>query len=89
MFGLSAALFGNISIKNGRVEQSNFHDYRVLRMNEMPVMETHVLPSSEDPTGIGEIATVLITPAVLNAVHDATGKRIRRLPMTSEDLKTA
>lgn len=89
VFGLSAALFGNISIKNGRVEQSNFHDYRVLRMNEMPVMETHVLPSSEDPTGIGEIATVLITPAVLNAVHDATGKRIRRLPMTSEDLKTA
>lgn len=84
VFGLSAALFGNISIKNGRVEQSNFHDYRVLRMNEMPVLETHILPSTEDPTGIGEIATVLITPAVLNAIHDATGKRIRQLPIGSD-----
>lgn len=89
VFGLSAALFGNISIKNGRVEQSNFHDYRVLRMNEMPVIETHVIPSTVDPTGIGEISTVVITPALLNAIHDATGKRIRRLPMTPADLKTA
>jgi isoquinoline 1-oxidoreductase subunit beta len=89
VFGLSAALFGNISIKDGRIEQSNFHDYRVLRMNEMPVMETHILPSTEDPTGIGEIATVVITPAVLNAIHDATGKRIRRLPMEPADLGVA
>lgn len=89
IFGLSAALFGNISIKDGRVEQSNFHDYRVLRMNEMPVMETHIVPSTEDPTGIGEIATVVITPALLNAIHDATGKRIRSLPMTPDDLKIA
>ena len=89
VFGLSGALFGNISIKDGRVEQSNFHDYRVLRMNEMPVMETHIIPSTEDPTGIGEISTVLITPAVLNAIHDATGKRIRRLPMEAADLKVA
>lgn len=89
VFGLSAALFGNISIKDGRVEQSNFHDYRVLRMNEMPLMETHVIPSTEDPTGIGEIATVVITPALLNAVHDATGRRIRQLPMAASDLKTA
>ncbi|MNY70487.1 Membrane-bound aldehyde dehydrogenase [pyrroloquinoline-quinone] precursor [compost metagenome] len=66
------------------MEQSNFHDYRVLRMNEMPVLETHILPSTEDPTGIGEIATVLITPAVLNAIHDATGKRIRQLPIGSD-----
>ncbi|MNF06463.1 Membrane-bound aldehyde dehydrogenase [pyrroloquinoline-quinone] precursor [compost metagenome] len=58
-------------------------------MNEMPVMETHVVASTEDPTGIGEIATVLITPALLNAIHDATGKRIRRLPMASADLKAA
>lgn len=86
VFGLSAALFGDISIKDGRVEQSNFHDYRVLRMNEMPVMETHVVPSTEDPTGIGEIATVVITPAVLNAIHDATGKRVRRLPLVAADL---
>ena len=89
VFGLSAALFGNISVKNGRVEQSNYHDYRVLRMNEMPVIETHILPSTEHPTGIGELSTVLITPALLNAIHDATGKRIRRLPMTPDDLKTA
>jgi isoquinoline 1-oxidoreductase beta subunit len=88
VFGLSAALFGNISIKDGRVEQSNFHDYRVLRMNEMPLMETHAIPSTEDPTGIGEISTVVITPALLNAIHDATGKRIRRLPMGAADLKT-
>lgn len=89
VFGLSAALFGNITIKDGRVEQSNFHDYRVLRMNEMPVMETHIVQSTEDPTGIGEISTVVITPAVLNAVHDATGKRIRQLPIRPEALKGA
>ncbi len=89
VFGLSGALFGNISIKDGRIEQSNFHDYRVLRMNEMPMMETHVVPSNEDPTGIGEISTVLITPALLNAIHDATGKRIRQLPFTADDLKAA
>jgi isoquinoline 1-oxidoreductase beta subunit len=63
-------------------------DVRVLRMNEMPAMETHIIPSTEDPTGIGELSTVLITPALLNAIHDATGKRIRRLPMTADDLKT-
>lgn len=89
IFGLSAALFGNISIKDGRVEQSNFHDYRVLRMNEIPAMETHVISSTEDPTGIGEIATVVIAPALLNAIHDATGKRIRRLPINPADLKAA
>lgn len=57
-------------------------------MNEMPVMETHVIPSTEDPTGIVEIATVVITPALLNAIHDATGKRVRRLPMVAADLKS-
>ena len=87
--GLSAALFGNISIKDGRVEQSNFHDCRVLRMNEIPAMETHVIPSTEDPTGIGEIAIVLIMPALLNAIHDVTGERIRRLPMSPVDIKGA
>ena len=71
------------------MEQSNFHDYRVLRMNEIPAMETHVISSTEDPTGIGEIATVVIAPALLNAIHDATGKRIRRLPINPADLKAA
>lgn len=89
VFGLSAALFGNISIKDGRIEQSNFHDYPVLRMNEMPVIETHIVPSTEDPTGIGEISTVLITPALLNAIYDATGKRIRELPVSLVTLKEA
>lgn len=88
VFGLTAALFGNITIKNGRVEQSNFHDYRLLRMSEMPVIETYSIPSTEEPTGIGEIATVLITPAVMNAVFDATGKRIRQLPIDPATLKS-
>lgn len=89
LFGLSAALFGNITIKGGRIEQSNFHDYRVLRMNETPVMETHILPSNEAPTGIGEISTVLISPALLNAIHDATGQRIRELPLASSSIELA
>ncbi|MBC8650246.1 xanthine dehydrogenase family protein molybdopterin-binding subunit [Pseudomonas sp. MTM4] len=89
LFGLSAALFGNITIKGGRIEQSNFHDYRVLRMNETPVMETHILPSTEAPTGIGEISTVLITPALLNAVHNATGQRVRKLPLSSSGIGLA
>ncbi|WP_051243748.1 xanthine dehydrogenase family protein molybdopterin-binding subunit [Azohydromonas australica] len=89
VFGLSAVLFGNISIKNGRVEQSNFHDYRVLRMNEMPVMETYCVPSTEDPAGIGEVATVLATPAIVNAIVKATGQRIRQLPMNAAELKAA
>jgi len=58
-------------------------------MNETPVMETHILPSTEAPTGIGEIATVLITPALLNAVHDATGQRIRELPLASSGIGLA
>ncbi len=89
VFGLTAVLFGNISIQNGRVEQSNFHDYRLMRMNEMPVMETHILPSTEAPTGIGEVSTVLVTPALLNAVAAATGQRVRTLPMDAEKLRTA
>ncbi|QDL38708.1 xanthine dehydrogenase family protein molybdopterin-binding subunit [Rhodoferax sediminis] len=89
IFGLSAVLFGNISIKNGRVEQSNFHDYRVLRINETPVIETHIVPSIDTPGGIGEVATVLVTPSVLNAVFAATGKRVRRLPFEPNELRTA
>lgn len=89
LFDLSATLFGNITIKGGRIEQSSFHDCRVLRMNETPVMETHILPSTEAPTGIGEISTVLITPALLNAVHGATGQRIRELPLSSSSIGLA
>jgi isoquinoline 1-oxidoreductase beta subunit len=80
-FGLSAALHGAITIKDGAVEQSNFHDYPVLRINEMPRVETHIVPSTQDPTGVGEPATPVIAPAVANAIAAATGKRIRNLPI--------
>lgn len=89
VFGLSAVLYGNISIQNGRVEQGNFDTYRVLRMNEMPVVETHLVDSTETPGGIGEVGTVMTAPSVLNAVFAATGKRIRRLPFEAEELRRA
>ena len=86
VFGLSAALKGEITIEAGRVQQSNFHDYDLLRMNEMPVVEVHVVRSEEAPTGCGEPGVPPIAPAVCNAVFAATGKRIRRLPVRPEDL---
>jgi isoquinoline 1-oxidoreductase beta subunit len=81
VYGLSAALYGAITLRDGRVEQSNFNDYRVLRMDAMPVVEVHIVPSREDPTGIGEPGTPPIAPAVANAIFSATGKRFRRLPI--------
>ncbi|MYN44638.1 molybdopterin-dependent oxidoreductase [Pseudoduganella sp. FT93W] len=82
LFGLSAALYGAITIKDGKVEQSNFHDYPVLRMPQAPVVETLILPSAEHPEGMGEPATPPIAPAVANAVFKLTGKRLRSLPLT-------
>ncbi len=82
IFGLTAALRGKITIKDGAVEQSNFHDYPLLRMNEIPVVEVHVVPSTNKPTGIGEPGTPPIAPAVANAVFAATGSRLRSLPLT-------
>ncbi|MGH8512598.1 MAG: molybdopterin cofactor-binding domain-containing protein, partial [Gammaproteobacteria bacterium] len=67
-FGLAAALDGAITLKDGRVEQSNFHDYTVLRMNEMPKIEVHIVPSQENPTGVGEPGTPVIAPALCNAL---------------------
>ncbi len=87
VFGLTAALKGAITIGKGRVEQSNFHDYEMLRINEMPVVEVHIVPSKEAPGGIGETGTPPIAPAVANAVAAATGMRIRRLPIRAEDLR--
>lgn len=81
IFGLSAALFGEITLKEGRVEQTNFGDYRVLRMNESPRIEVHLIKSPEAPGGIGEPGTSCIMPALTNAVYAATGKRIRKLPV--------
>ena len=81
VFGLSAALYGEISIKNGKVEQGNFDTYPLLRIREMPEVEVHIVPSSENPGGVGEPGTPPIAPAVTNAVFAATGKRIRHLPI--------
>lgn len=86
-FGLSAVLHGAITLKEGVVEQSNFHDYLPLRINEMPRVEVHIVPSNEKPTGVGEPGTPPIAPAVANAIFAATGKRIRRLPIRAEELK--
>ncbi|OWW20701.1 xanthine dehydrogenase family protein molybdopterin-binding subunit [Noviherbaspirillum denitrificans] len=81
VFGLSAALFGEVTIKDGMVEQKNFHDYPVLRMNQVPHVETIVMKSAEPPQGVGEPGTPPIAPAVANAVFALTGKRLRSLPL--------
>jgi len=80
-FGVSAALWGEITLKNGRVEQSNFHNYRVLRMSEAPAIEVHLVRNNEAPGGIGEPGTSVTGPALANAVFAATGKRLRALPL--------
>jgi isoquinoline 1-oxidoreductase beta subunit len=87
VFGLSAALHGEITFKNGRVNQSNFHDYPILRMSEMPVVEVHIVPSEEKSGGVGEPGVPPIAPAVGNAIFAATNKRIRRLPLRVDELK--
>lgn len=87
MFGTSAALFGQITLKGGRVEQSNFHDYSVLRIHEAPVIEVHIIESTAPPGGIGEPGTSAIVPAVTNAIFAATGKRLRKMPVDRAELK--
>jgi isoquinoline 1-oxidoreductase beta subunit len=89
VYGLSAALYGRISFKDGRVEQGNFNDYPVLRMTEMPQVEVHILASTEKPGGIGEPGTPPIAPAVANAIFAATSKRLRSLPFDTAQLKKA
>jgi isoquinoline 1-oxidoreductase beta subunit len=81
-FGLGAALYGAITLKDGRVEQDNFNSYRVLRMNEMPKVEVHIVPSAEPPTGVGEPGVAPLGPAVANAIFAATGKRNYVLPFS-------
>lgn len=88
-FGLSAALHSQITFNGGRVEQSNFHDYEVLRFDEMPEVEVHIVPSREKPGGVGEPGVPPTAPAVANAIFAAIGARIRRLPIRPEDLKKA
>lgn len=88
-FGLSAALTGAITLKEGIVEQSNFHDYSVLRMNQMPKVEVHILPSQEKPTGVGEPGTPVIAPALANAILAMQGKAIRSLPLSAQGVTFA
>jgi isoquinoline 1-oxidoreductase beta subunit len=88
-FGLSSTLGAEITLDKGRVQQTNFHDYPVLRMNEMPKIDITLVPSSEKPGGIGEPATALIGPAVANALFAATGKRVRQLPLSADHIKSA
>ena len=87
IFGLTAALKAAVSIEKGRTQQSNFHDYPLLRMDEAPVVEVYIVPSTESPTGIGEMSNPVIMPAVANAIFAATGKRVRRVPIKPEYLK--
>jgi CO/xanthine dehydrogenase Mo-binding subunit len=81
VYGISGALWGEVTLKNGRVEQSNFHNYRVLRMNETPPIEVHLVRNGEAPGGIGEPGTAVTAPALGNAIFAATGKRLRKLPL--------
>jgi isoquinoline 1-oxidoreductase beta subunit len=81
-FGAGAALYGAITLQDGRVEQNNFNDYRVLRMNEMPKVEVHIVPSTEPPTGVGEPGVAPVGPAIANAVFAATGKRFYQFPFS-------
>jgi isoquinoline 1-oxidoreductase beta subunit len=88
MFGITAALHGEITLKDGRVEQTNFDTYQMLRMNEAPAIEVHIIQSSEPPGGMGEPGTSAIAPAVANAIFAATGKRLRKLPIDATQLKS-
>ena len=87
IFGITAALYGEITLKDGRVEQTNFDTYQMLRMNEAPAIEVHIVPSVEPPGGMGEAGTSAIAPAIANAIFAATGKRLRRPPVDTAALK--
>jgi isoquinoline 1-oxidoreductase subunit beta len=87
IFGATAALYGEITIKEGRVEQTNFDTYQIMRIDEAPVIEVHIVKSTEPPGGMGEAGTSAIVPAIANAVYAATGKRLRKMPIDSNLLK--
>jgi isoquinoline 1-oxidoreductase subunit beta len=87
VYGLTAALKGEITVANGQIQQHNFHDYPLLRMDEMPTIEVYFVPSTESPNGLGELGVPAIAPAVANAIFAATSRRIRRLPMLAANLR--
>ena len=89
VYGLTAALKGVINISQGRVVESNFHDYQMVRMAEMPQIDVAIVQSTEAPGGIGEPSTPPIAPALTNAIFAATGYRIRKLPINDYELKPA
>jgi isoquinoline 1-oxidoreductase beta subunit len=88
MFGITAALYGEITLKDGRVEQTNFDTYEILRMDEAPRVEVQVVESPESPGGMGEAGTSVVVPAVMNAIFAATGQRLRSLPIDRAQLKS-
>lgn len=88
IFGLAPVLLDAITIKNGRVEQSNFNDYRLIRMSDTPKIEVFIIDSGEAPSGIGETGTAMVAPAVTNAIFAATGKRLRKVPVKPEELRS-
>jgi CO/xanthine dehydrogenase Mo-binding subunit len=87
IFGATAALYGEITLKDGRVEQTNFDTYQMLRMSEAPAIEVHIVKSAEPPGGMGETGTSAIVPAIANAIFAATGKRLRKMPVDASALK--
>jgi len=87
IFGITAALYGEITLKEGRVEQANFDTYQILRMNEAPAVEVHIVQNFEPPGGMGECGTSAIVPAVANAIFAATGKRLRKMPVDATALR--
>jgi isoquinoline 1-oxidoreductase beta subunit len=89
VFGLTAALWGEVTIVGGKVQQTNFNSYRLLRSNELPELDVHLVDSGEAPGGIGEVGVPLVAPALCNAIFAATGKRLRELPIGTQKLVTA
>ncbi len=89
IFGLTAVLYGEITLENGQVKQSNFHNYKMARMNETPLTEVYIVESSEKMGGAGEPGVPPVAPAIINAIFAATGKRITKLPLQPTDLVKA
>jgi len=87
VFGLAAALYGKITFENGVVQEDNYDTYELLRMDQMPVIDVHIVNSDEAPSGMGEPAVPAAAPALCNAIFAATGRRIRKLPLVDQDIK--